>query len=155
DVFNNPVEWSQLDKSNQPARMRLSATVLSITHEGSQYATVVYRQGAKLHKVRAKAVICAGQQHVNRHICRDITADYRSAMNTFHHAPMLTVNVAVRNWKFLDKLGIASARWFEGFGWWMSLRRNMEIPGQTTMPLDPSKPFVFTLYNSFPIPGVP
>jgi spermidine dehydrogenase len=76
-------------------------------------------------------------------------------MNAFHHAPMLTVNVAVRNWKFLEKLGIASARWFDGFGWWMSLRRNLEIEGQTTMPLDPAKPAVFSLYNPFCIPGIP
>ena len=81
--------------------------------------------------------------------------EYREAMNHFHHAPMLTVNVAVRNWKFLEKLGIASARWFEGFGWWVSLRRNLEIPGQVTQPLDPSKPTVLTMYNPFPLPGVP
>ena len=61
----------------------------------------------------------------------------------------------MRNWKFLEKLGIASARWFEGFGWWVSLRRNLEIPGQVTQPLDPSKPTVLTMYNPFPLPGVP
>jgi spermidine dehydrogenase len=105
--------------------------------------------------VRAKAAVLCGQQHVNRHICRDISPEYREAMNHFHHAPMLTVNVAVRNWKFLDELGIASARWFEGFGWWTSLRRNLEIPGQLTQPLDPSKPTVLTMYNPFPLPGVP
>ena len=68
---------------------------------------------------------------------------------------MMTVNVAVRNWKFLEKLGIASARWFEGFGWWISLRRNLEIEGQKTMPLDPAKPFVFQMYNPFAMPGLP
>jgi spermidine dehydrogenase len=68
---------------------------------------------------------------------------------------MLTVNVELRNWRFLEKLGIASARWFEGFGWWASLRRNLEIPGQVTQPLDPSQPTVLTMYNPFPLPGVP
>jgi spermidine dehydrogenase len=55
----------------------------------------------------------------------------------------------------MERLGIASARWFEGFGWWVSLRRNLEIEGQETMPLDPSKPVVLTMYNPFPMPGVP
>jgi spermidine dehydrogenase len=68
---------------------------------------------------------------------------------------MHVINVAVRNWRFLERLGIASARWFEGFGWWVSLRRNLEIPGQVTQPLDPSKPTVLTMYNPFPLPGVP
>ena len=89
--------------------------------------------------MRAKAAILCGQQHANRHICHDISPNTARRWNDFHHAPMLTVNVAVRNWKFLDKLGIASARWFEGFGWWLSLRRNLEIPGQATQPLDPAK----------------
>jgi spermidine dehydrogenase len=68
---------------------------------------------------------------------------------------MLTVNVAVRNWKFMESLGVASARWFEGFGWWVSLRRNLEIPGQSTQPLDPAKPMVLTMYNPVCLPGVP
>lgn len=88
-------------------------------------------------------------------LCHDVSPDYREAMNSFHHAPMLTINIAMRSWKFLENLGIASARWYDGFGWWMSLRRNLEIAGQKTMPLDPSKPFVFSLYNSFPMPGIP
>lgn len=159
DILNSPVQWDQLDRSNEPVRMRLSSTVVAVQHEGAPASAkgvvVTYRRDGKLYRVHAKAAILCGQQHANRHICRDISADYRQAMNTFHHAPMLTVNVAVRNWKFMEKLGIASARWFEGFGWWVSLRRNLEIPGQTTMPLDPSKPTVLTMYNPFPLPGVP
>ena len=159
DILNSPVQWDQLDKPNEPVRMRLSSTVVAVMHEGSpesaQGVVVTYLRGGKLYKVRAKTAILCGQQHANRHICRDISPEYREAMNHFHHAPMLTVNVAVRNWKFLDKLGIASARWFEGFGWWVSLRRNLEIPGQVTQPLDPAKPVVLTMYNPFPLPGVP
>jgi spermidine dehydrogenase len=37
----------------------------------------------------------------------------------------------------------------------MSLRRNLEIDGHVTMPLDPSKPVVFSLYNPFVLPGMP
>jgi len=159
DVFTSPVNWNALDRKDQPVRMRLASTVVAVSHEGDPHSArgvvVTYSNKGQLHKVRAKLAIMCGQQHANRHICRDVAPDVREAMNTFHHAPMLTVNVAVRHWRFLENLGIASARWFEGFGWWMSLRRNLEIPGQKTMPLDPSKPFVFSLYNSFPLPGIP
>ncbi|MBV8740862.1 MAG: NAD(P)-binding protein, partial [Sinobacteraceae bacterium] len=159
DILNSPVQWDQLDKPHEPVRMRLAATVVSVVHEGdpgsAKGVVVTYSKAGKLYRVHAKAAILCGQQHANRHICRDISAEYRGAMNGFHHAPMLTVNVAVRNWRFLEKLGIASARWFDGFGWWLSLRRNLEIPGQVTQPLDPAKPTVLTLYNPFPLPGVP
>jgi spermidine dehydrogenase len=159
DILNSPVQWDQLDRPNQPVRMRLSSTVIEVVHadhsDSPKGVTITYAKGKKLYRVHAKAAICAGPQQVNRHICRDIPHTYREAMQTFHHAPMLTVNVAVRNWKFMERLGIASARWFEGFGWWMSLRRNMEIEGQVTQPLDPSKPVVFSLYNPFVLPGLP
>jgi spermidine dehydrogenase len=159
DILNSPVQWDQLDRAHEPVRMRLSSTVVAVQHEGSPESArgviVTYRRDGRLYRVHAKAAILCGQQHANRHICRDISGEYRAAMNTFHHAPMLTVNVAVRNWKFMEKLGIAAARWFEGFGWWTSLRRNLEIPGQVTQPLDPAKPTVLTMYNPFPIPGVP
>jgi len=159
DILNSPVQWDQLDRPNQPVRMRLSSLAIEVVHVGrgdsAKGVSVTYLQRGKLFRVKAKAVICAGQQHVNRQICRDVPDEYREAMNAFHHAPMLTVNVAVRNWKFMERLGIASARWFEGFGWWLSLRRNLEIDGQQTMPLDPSKPVVFSLYNPFVIAGVP
>ncbi len=159
DILNGRVRWDQLDKAGEPVRMRLSSTVVAVRHEGSpesaKHVIVIYARGGRLYKVRARAAVLCGQQHANRHICKDISPEFREAMNTFHHAPMLTVNVAVRNWKFLERLGIASARWFEGFGWWVSLRRNLEIPGQRTQPLDPDKPTVLTMYNPFPIPGVP
>ena len=159
DILNSPVQWDQLDRSGEPVRMRLSSTVVSVMHEGAPESAkgvvVTYRRDGKLYRVRARAAVLCSQQHVNRHICRDVTPEYREAMSTFHHAPMLTVNIAVRNWKFLEKLGISAARWFEGFGWWVSLRRNLEIPGQTTQPLDPAKPTVLTMYNPFPLPGVP
>ena len=159
DILNSPVQWDRLDRKNEPVRMRLSSTVVAVVHDGepesAQGVVVTYLKDGKLYKVRARGVVICGQQHANRHVCRDISPEYRAAMNTFNHAPMLTVNVAVRNWKFLERLGIASARWFEGFGWWVSLRRNLEIPGQVTQPLDPSKPTVLTMYNPFPLPGIP
>ncbi len=159
DIVTSPVQWEALDRANQPVRMRLSSTVIQIVHAGhsdsAKGVEITYARGGKLYKVSAKAAVCAGQQHVNRHICCDLPDDYKEAMNAFHHAPMMTVNVAVRNWKFMEKLGIASARWFDGFGWWMSLRRNLELDGQPTMPLDPSKPVVFSLYNPFCMPGIP
>lgn len=153
------LNWAALDRPNQPVRIRVSSTVLAVVHDSASSRAkgviVYYRNGGKLYKVHGKAVVMAGQQHVNRHICRDVPAEYREAMQQFHHAPMLTVNVAVRNWKFMDKLGISCARWFEGFGWWTGIRRNVLIDGRETMPLDPSQPVVLTSYNPFPQRGLP
>jgi spermidine dehydrogenase len=153
------INFASLDQASNPVRMRLSSTVVAVQHDGdpskAKNVIVWYEREGRLHKARAKAVVMAGQQHVNRHICRDIPQTYRDAMATFHHAPILTINVALRNWRFLDKLGISCARWFEGFGWWTGLRRNVLLDGKESMPLDPNKPVVLTQYNPFLLPGVP
>jgi spermidine dehydrogenase len=159
NLLQESIQWEVLDQPHQPVRMRLSSTVVSVAHDGpsdsAKGVVVHYVRGNKLFRARAKSAILAGQQHVNRHICRDVPADYKQAMGAFHHAPMLDVNVAVTNWKFLDRLGIASARWFEGFGWWLSLRRQILVDGIEPQPLDPAKPTVLTLYNPLPVPGLP
>ncbi len=157
-IVESEVNWDQLDLPGQKVRLRLSSTVFSVVHEGkpakAKTVRVTYDKDGKLVSVRGKAVICAGQQHANRRICHDISPEYRAAMQEFHHAPILVINVALRNWKFLDKLGVAGVRWFEGLGWWTSLRRNLVVDGHETQPLDPNKPVVLTQYIPFLIPGV-
>ena len=153
------VNWDALDRPEDNYRLRLSATVFSVVHEGkpdkAETVRVTYAKDGKMSSVRGKAVICAGQQHANKHICHDISVQYREAMQAFQHAPILVINVALRNWKFLDKLGVASVRWFEGLGWWTSLRKNLILDGKETQPLDPNKPVVLTQYIPFLLPNVP
>ena len=159
DLQYSKVNWETLDRPEDNYRLRLSSTVFSVVHEGkpgkAETVRVTYAKGAEMHSVRGKAVICAGQQHVNKRICHDISPKYRDAMNAFHHAPILVLNVALRNWKFLDKMGVAAVRWFEGLGWWTSLRKNLVLDGKETQPLDPNKPVVLTQYIPFLMPGVP
>ena len=35
----------------------------------------------------------------------------------------MMVNVAVRNWRFLYKMGMSGCRWFEGLGNYMEVRK--------------------------------
>jgi spermidine dehydrogenase len=159
EVQYSSVNWDALDRPGDAYRLRLSSTAVAVQHEGdpatASSVRVVYHRHGKVEAVRGKTVICAGQQHANKRICRDLNAEYREAMNAFNHSPILVLNVALRNWKFLDKMGVASVRWFDGFGWWTSLRRNLVLDGQETQPLDPTKPVVLTQYIPFLLPGVP
>lgn len=159
ELLLDRINFAALDRPGQTVRIRLSSTVVAVKHDGdparAKRVTVWYARGGKLFKTQAKGVVLAGQQHVNRHLCRDVPQAHRDAMAGFHHAPILTVNVALRHWRFLDKLGISCARWFEGFGWWTGLRRNVLLDGRESMPLDPNKPVVLTQYNPFLLPGLP
>jgi spermidine dehydrogenase len=161
DILFSPVNWQAFDRSGQRVRMRFSSTVAEVRHDGSpdvaKGVSVVYRVGQTqtLRQVKARGVVMACGQWINKYVVKDLPQEYREAMDTFHHAPILSVNVAVRNWKFLDRMGITAARWFEGFGWFTTVRRPMLIDERAPMPLDPAKPTVLTMYIPFPVPGLP
>ncbi len=160
EIISNPIDWKTLDNPGQPARMRLSSLVVDVQHDGpadsAERVKVTYLKDQAMKHVHAKKVVVAGQQHMNKRIVSDLPEAHRKAMDQFMHSPMMIVNVALRNWKFMEKLGVASVRWFgDDLGWFTTLRRQMILDGEEPMPLDPSKPTVLTMYNSFCMPGLP
>lgn len=159
DIWLRPLKWDALDGANQNVRIRHGCTVLSVVHDGPPESAgsviITYARDGRLYRARAKTVIVSTPQQIGKRICQDIPRAYRTAMNEFHQAPVLIVNVALRNWRFLEALGISSARWMEGFGYWASIRRQLKVDGSAQMPCDPNKPVMLSLYVPFNIPGVP
>ena len=161
EIISNPVNFAALDGAEQAVKMRLSSLVVNVHHEGpaesAEKVQITYLNDEKMHRVTADRVVMAGQQHLNKRVVTDLPDAYRAAMDEFKHSPMLTVNVALRNWKFMDNMGVASVRWFGDNmgGWFTTLRKQMILDGEEPMPLDPEKPTVLTLYNSFCTPGLP
>ncbi len=129
---------------------------MEVRHEGdpakADHVRVVYQQAGKLHAVRAKAVVMAVGAWVGKHVVSDLPPARRAALDQFHYSPVMIVNVALRNWRFLDRLGVSTARWSGGFGFYGALRRPMVVGGRSA-PLHPDKPIVMTVYVPFPQPG--
>ena len=138
--------------------MRLSATAVRVAHVGNprsaSYVEVLYTKDQQLYRVRARGVVLAIGSWVAKHIARDIPADYRDALDRIPHGPILSVNVALHNWRFLDKLGISAARWFDGFGFFANIRQPMQV-GTRVTPFHPDKPAVLTFYVPFLKHGLP
>lgn len=160
EVLSNPVDRAVIDAPNRSVRIRLSSLVVRVAHDGpaerAKQVNVTYLKDGTMRRVKARRVVMAGQQHINKRVVAELPGAYIKAMEQFMHAPMMIINVAVRNWKFMDKLGVASMRWFDDdLGWFTTLRRQMIIDGEEPMPLEPDKPTVLTMYNSFCTPGLP
>ncbi|MEP6884477.1 MAG: NAD(P)-binding protein [Gammaproteobacteria bacterium] len=157
DILYAPIDFDALDRL-QHTRIRLGATAVAVRHDGTPDSAssvdVTYAVGRQLARVRGKAVIVAAGGWIARHIVRDLPPSYVEAYAKFHHGPILVANVAVRNWKAFAKLGITSAHWFDGFGFFVNVRQPMKINGNP-VPLDPSKPAMLTMYVGFPQSGVP
>jgi spermidine dehydrogenase len=134
------------------------ATAISVEHEGepekSKFVRVVYSRGGKLESVRARSVIMAGGSWATKHVVNDLPAAHRDAYAQFYRAPCLMTNVAVRNWRFLYKLGISECQWFEGIGNYTAVRK-MATFGPLPATVSPESPVVLTLKILFSSPGLP
>ncbi|MDG1859726.1 MAG: FAD-dependent oxidoreductase, partial [Emcibacteraceae bacterium] len=153
EILYNPINFDALDKPENSVSIRLNSTAIDVSHsEDKSHVNVSYHIDGKVKRVKAKKVVMSIGGWVARNVVSDLPDNIYDAYTDFFHSPILVVNVAVRNWRFLDKLGISSARWFEGFGNFFSMRQPMET-GDATMPYDPNKPAVITYYVPFNNPG--
>jgi len=157
-VHKGRVRFDLLDVPDAAARVRLSSTVVSVRHDGNPKTadslSVSYFRAGRLYRVKARSAVIAGGSWTAKHIVKDLPAEYADAYAQFHRSPCLMANVAVRNWRFLNKLGITGCRWFDGFGTELSVYRRATI-GDVDETLSPDSPTVLTLKVLFQSPGLP
>ena len=143
------LNFQNFDRQGAPIRLRLASTAVHIRHDGDPATAgsvlVTYVREGKLHRIRAKAVVLGTGGWVNRNIVGDLPPTYVEAYRQFRYGPVLTANVAVRHWRYFDKLGFTAARWFSGLGWHLCVRRNVAWHANTP-PLTPDSPIVLTFY---------
>ncbi|MCB2013329.1 MAG: NAD(P)-binding protein [Sphingobium sp.] len=154
-VGTGALDFAAMDRPGNKVRLRFGATAIDVSHDGdpasAKSVLVTYMRDGKLHSVRGKAVIMATGQWVNKHIVQDMPEELVEASSQFHYGPVLTANVAVRNWRFLSNLGISSARWFDGFSWHLAVKHDPAV-GLNDKPFTPDSPTVLTLYTPVLVP---
>lgn len=148
DILYGPINWSALDRPGQRVRFRLGSTAIDVRHGAQDRVVITFVNDGTLYRVNASRVVMAGGQWINKHVLGDAPDELRAAMGQFHHAPMLVINVALTNWRFMERAGITAARWFDGFSWFTNLRAPLIVDGKHA-PLDPGKPTVLTFYTPF------
>lgn len=152
DVLREPVNQDALDRPSNNVRIRLRATAVRVENDTNK-VRVTYSRDDQLHKVDARTVVMASGGWVNRRVIRDLPQSHLDAYNEFQHAPVLVANVALRNWRFLARLGVSAALWSGGFGFTCNIRRPMIVDGNFA-PMDPDKPVVMTFYAPIFKPGL-
>jgi spermidine dehydrogenase len=157
-VWQNRVNFRALDRAGQSTRIRLNSTVVRVEHAGNPasapHVVVTYVKGGRLYEVRARSVVMAGGCWTTKHIVHDLPASHREAYAQFYRSPCLMANIAVRNWRFLYKMGLSGCRWFEGLGNYLSVRR-MALVGNQNPTISPDSPTVLTIKVLFARPGLP
>jgi spermidine dehydrogenase len=155
-VSKNSVNFAALDAADASARIRLGSTVFAVQHEGdpakAPTVSVAYGQNGKLYRVKARSAVMAGGSWTSKHIVKDLPDAQRQAYSQFYRSPCLMANVAVRNWRFLSKMGMTGCRWFGGFGNYMEVRK-LALTGKVPPSVSPDSPVVLSLKILYSYPG--
>jgi spermidine dehydrogenase len=156
NVTRNTVNLSALDTPQTSARIRLSSTAVSVQHDGepgkANSVSIVYLKDGRLYRVKARSAILAGGSWTTKHIVKDLPESHRKAYAEFYRSPCLMANVAVRNWRFLHRMGMSGCRWFEGIGNYMEVRR-LALTGVADSTIGPDSPIVLSLKVLYSYPG--
>ena len=64
----------------------------------------------------------------------------------------MMANVAVKNWRFLYKMGMSGCRWFEGIGNYIEVRK-LALTGVENPTITPDSPIVLSLKVLYSYPG--
>ena len=156
-VSRNPVNFSALESPHSSTRVRLLSTAIHVQHDGdpskAQSVTITYLKAGNLYQVKARSVVMAGGCWTAKHIIKDLPETHRNAYAEFYRSPCMMANVAVRNWRFLYKMGMSGCRWFEGFGNYMEVCK-LALTGIDDPTISPDSPIVLSLKVLYSYPGL-
>jgi spermidine dehydrogenase len=156
-VSRGSVKFDALDSAGAPARIRLSSTTISVRHDGdpanAETLSVAYVRDGKVFRAKARSAVMAGGSWTTKHIVKDLPEQQRKAYAQFYRAPCMMANVAVRNWRFLHKMGISGCRWFEGVGNYMDVCRQAVV-GVNDAGISPDSSVVLAVKVLYSYPGM-
>ncbi|MGC1453111.1 MAG: FAD/NAD(P)-binding protein [Candidatus Sulfotelmatobacter sp.] len=113
DVVTAKVDYSRLDGSGSPIRMRLSSTAVRVRHVGdaasAKEVEVTYGRDNKAYTVRGKGGVLACWNMVIPYLCEELPAKQKEALHYGVKVPLVYTVVAIKNWNSFHKLGIRGA----------------------------------------------
>jgi spermidine dehydrogenase len=112
DIVTARFDYSGLDRVENLTRIRLNSTVVDLRHRDGNLdadVEVSYVTGQISRTVTAAKVVWAGYHAMLPHICPDVPEDQVAALGSSVRAPLVYLNVLIRNWSSLVKLGVRRA----------------------------------------------
>ena len=111
-VLQAPVDYSKLDESSSPTRIRLSSTVVRVEHDGSpdraRAVRVAYVCDGKVQTVTAANVILACYNGLIPMLMPELPEKQKAALAYPAKVPMMYNNVLIRRWTAFAKLGVSN-----------------------------------------------
>ena len=158
DVVTAKCDYAQLDKPENPVRIRLSSIVVRARNVGdpaaSTGAEIAYVRGGKLFSVRAGACVMASWNMMIPYICPELPEPQKAALHELVKTPLIYTTVALRNWTAFQKLGLRRA--FAPGSYYCSVSLNPAVDiGDYQAERSPERPILVHLTRTPCMPGLP
>ena len=116
DVVTTRVDYSQLDQSGSPVRIRLNSTVVNTSHTANGGAVdITYVHSGDAHTVRAKKCVLACYNSAIPYICSDLPEEQKQGLAYNVKIPLTYTKVMIRNWRAFAELGLDFVYYTNGF----------------------------------------
>jgi len=104
DLVTARANYGDLDLDKNKVRIRLNSTAVEVRHTGDEQAVdVTYVQEGKAKRVRGNHVILACNNRMIPYICPEVPEKQVEAIEYATRAPLVYINVALRNWRAFEK----------------------------------------------------
>jgi spermidine dehydrogenase len=110
DVVTARANYSRLDDTKNPIRIRLNSTVVQVRHKGAvdsaKEVEVAYMRGGKLQSVTSSRCALACYNMMIPYLCPELSQKQQEALHSLVKVPLVYTHVAIRNWTAFQNLGI-------------------------------------------------
>jgi spermidine dehydrogenase len=144
DIVLAPFDYSHLDTPASPVRLRLRSTAVHVRNIGGGADAAVetfYVRDGKVSSARSRHVVLANYNTMIPYMVPELAARQREALAAGVRAPLVYINVALRNWRPWIERGIHEVSNPMGF----SARIKLDYPvslGGYSCPRSPGEPIV-------------
>jgi spermidine dehydrogenase len=158
DSVTADVDYSRLDRSESPIRIRLGSTCLQARNLGApgnaKGVEIVYGREKQLYSVRATSAILACWNMMIPYLCPDLPADQKEALRYGVKVPLVYTAVSLRNWTAFKQIGMRGAQTPGLYHSNMNLEQPTSI-GDYRPTLSPDQPVLVRMLRTPCKPGLP
>lgn len=152
DIVSAKFDYSKLDCTGAPVRLRLNSTVVRVLHEGdpksAKQVRIDYVKDGEAHRVRAKNCVLACFNSIIPSLCPELPEGQREALSHPVRSPILYTSVLLRNWRAFKDIGVGAAVASGNYHPVVMLDYPVSFGGQE-YPDDPDQPIILHM-EKFP-----
>jgi spermidine dehydrogenase len=158
DIVSARANYSRLDDSASPVRIRLNSTAVRAEHIGdpasAKEVEVTYVSGGQARRVRAAHCVLACYNMVVPYLCPEMSQKQKEALAYCVKIPLVYTNVQISNWKSFQKLGISGI--YAPGAYFSNVTLDFPVSmGSYRFPSSPEEPCLLHLLRTPCEPGLP